>query len=191
MRHGSNLFCEVVEERDTPLFQDSEIWKTFYYKDKYLQQGLLQQLKGMHRCTVMIQQYVIESGVKYDYVIRLRPDMAMYEPMAPISSLLSQRNVIKHVDFFVCAGGEKDWFGVGYYDSMIPYLQRYLALQTVGNELNLSFFDPIDNTPKTVWTAELFLVRYMKTYFNVTLEGDKRIPGCLVRPLSRLSPSDA
>ena len=116
--------------------------------------------------------------------------MAMYEPMAPISSLLSQRNVIKHVDFFVCAGGEQDWFGVGYYDSMIPYLQRYLALQTVGNELNLSFFDPIDNTSKRVWTAELFLVRYMKTYFNVTLEGDKRIPGCLVRPLSRRSPSD-
>ena len=110
MRPGSKLFCEVVEERDAPFFQDLEIWKTYIYQDKYLQQGLLQQLKGMHRCTVMIQQYVIESGVKYDYVIRLRPDMAMYEPMAPISSLLSQRNVIKHVDFFVCAGGEPRFF---------------------------------------------------------------------------------
>ena len=124
VRPGSNLFWEVIEERDSPLFQDLEIWKTFYYQNKRHQQGLLQQLKGMHRCSVMIQQYVIQSGLKYDYIIRLRPDMAMYEPMAPISSLLLQRNVIKHVDFSVCPGGEKDWFGVGYYDAMIPYLNK-------------------------------------------------------------------
>ena len=194
VRPGSNLFCEVIEEMDSPLFQDLEIWKTFYYQNKRHQQGLLQQLKGMHRCSVTIQQYVIKSGLKYDYIIRLRPDMAMYEPMAPISSLLSQRNVIKHVDSSVCPGGEKDWFGVGYYDAMIPYLQRYLALQTVGDELNLSFTSRLNFTRvsrKTVWTAEVFLVRYMQAYFNVTLVGDTRIPGCLVRPLSRRSPSDA
>jgi len=185
-KSGSNMFCEVEAEMPLVHFEQYGIWKQYYYrKNKDLQQGLLQQLHGMHRCSVMIRRNMIQSGVEYDYVIRLRPDMAVHELLPPIASLVTSKNIIRYVDESICCCGNVDWFAVGHSTAMLPYLERYTALQNFGHGVLARPHWPSGKS----WTAEGFLVRYMRIYFNVSLRPDKRLYGCIVKPTTRGAPS--
>jgi hypothetical protein len=186
---GSNLFCEVKsEKRILSDFDPPGIWETFCSKDRRMHEGLLQQLYGLHRCSTMIRSTMLHSGVDYDYIIRLRPDMAVYEPMPPINQVVVSSHVIKYVDESVCCCGNVDWFGIGSSTAMLPYLERYVGLQTLGHTV-LSPTEDVNLPPERPWTAEIFLERYMRIYFNVTLEADSRLSGCLIKPTSRAHPS--
>lgn len=176
---GSNMFCEVRAEEQLAHFEQYGIWRHFYYsKDKKLQQGLLQQLYGMHRCSILIRRNMIRWGVRYDYIIRLRPDMAVHKPMPPLATLVNSRNIIRFVDYSICCCGNLDWFAIGHASAMLPYLERYSALQNVGHKILTRR-----------WTAETFLRDYMRIFYNVTLKPDKRLPGCIVKPTTRGAPS--
>ena len=179
---GSQLFCEVIREQERKLFSDSEIWKTFYYSRPALQQGLLQQLYGMYRCSVMIRRHMLSSTSPYDYMIRLRPDMWMHVPMPPIHLIVTENNVIKYSDPAYYPGGNEDWFGVGTSDAMLPYLERYLALQNVGSELK-GMLEPTAWGSRS-WRAEFFLRWYLKDIYNISLAADKRIVAGIVKTMT-------
>lgn len=176
----SLLFCEVVKEKERKVYAE-HIWKNFYYREKRLQQGLLQQLYGMYCCSTMIRKHMIASGVKYDYVVRLRPDTWFHLPMPNIESIVATKNVIRYADFMYYRGGNQDWFGLGRAEAMFPYLERYLALQEIGEDMQY--------LRGRQWTAESFLTQYMQGYFNVTLVPDKRIAAGIVKPTTRGAPS--
>ena len=186
-KSGSKLFCEVLPESKRPLYAEAAggIWQRFYYsKRPDLQQGLLQQLYGMYQCSTNIKRQVISSGIQYDYIVRLRPDTWFHLPVPPIQSLLISKSVIKYSDYMYYSGGNEDWFGMGHVDAMLPYLDRYLALQEISADI------PWMRSMKT-WTAERFLREYLQHTYNITLETDKRIAAGIVKPTTRSNPSDA
>jgi len=78
------------------------------------------------------------------------------------------------------AGGNIDWFGVGHADAMLPYFERYLAIQNIGHEIE-GILDPARRGFRS-WRAEMFLEWYMKDVFNVSLLADERIAAGLVKP---------
>ena len=184
-KSGSNLFCEVLREEERPLYTDAAngIWKQFHYAGQpRLQQGLLQQLYGLHQCSTNIKRRTLSSGVKYDYIVRLRPDTWFHLPVPPIESLLTSTSVIKYSHPKYYPGGNLDWFGVGYPEAMFPYLDRYLALQEISGDI------PWMKTKKR-WTAEIFLQEYLQHTYNITLVEDSRIAAGIVKPTTRGAPS--
>ena len=60
----SRLFCEVLPERT--LWSDSQVWSTFYYRTRALQEGLLQQLYGMWHHAAAVQRRTSATDVDSD-----------------------------------------------------------------------------------------------------------------------------
>jgi drug/metabolite transporter (DMT)-like permease len=179
-RPGSKLFCEVVREKDRAVHQfPAKVWKNFYVRG--YEQGLLQQLYGLLQCASNIRRHMFSSGVHYDYIVRLRPDTWFHLPMPPVAIILTSRNVIKFANGY--GGGNEDCFGLGHSQAMFPYLDRYLALQTLSDDIEHFF----NSAP---WTAESFLMEYMK-FMNITLAPDARIAAGIVKPTTRAAPSTA
>ena len=132
---------------------------------------------------------MIHLGIHYDYIIRLRPDMAVLAPMPPILELVTENGVTKYVDESICCCGNEDWFGIGTSAAMLPYLERFLTFQTLGHTVlpTPGRFEDGSLHAERPWPAEIFLERYMKPFFNVSIEPDSRLAGCFIKPKSWLA----
>lgn len=180
----ARMFCEINLQRDVGGLENDEIWKTFVYSGSpRLQQGLLQQLSGLQQCSMMISRQMLKENVQYRYIMRIRPDMAVMGPIPSISSILNshEQDIIKIVHKENCCCGNEDWFGVGHFTAMQIYLQRISALYSLSREFLRA----------GSWKAESFLVHYLKTNYNITLMQEKEVLGCIVKPNTRQSASDA
>jgi hypothetical protein len=179
----AKMHCEIKLQQHISGLEGDVIWNNFAYaRSTHLQQGLLQQLKGLQDCSTMITRKMLEENIQYRYILRLRPDFVMINSFPLISSILQpdEQNVVKIVHKDYCCCGNEDWFGVGHFTAMQTYLQRISALYL----LPKNFFT------EEVWTAEMFLEKYLKTIYNITLVEEKALIGCIVKPTSRHSPSD-
>jgi hypothetical protein len=122
---------------------------------------------------------MLRSGTDYDYIIRLRPDTWIHMPMPPIRHIVTERNVVKYSHPQYYPGGNVDWFGVGHASAMLPYLERYLALPTIGPELR-GIRDPT-MAGFSSWRAEMFLEFYLRDVYNISLLPDERIAAGIVK----------
>ena len=168
------LFCEVIRQEEIDLIAPA-VWQTFYYAGQpAAYQGLLQQLYGQQRCARMMAL----QDVRYQYAVRLRPDMAFFQPMPHIGAMLPKNNAqtIKFVDKSHCCCGNEDTFGIGHFDAMMIYFNRIDALRT-------DFTKFLEN--QSPWTAEFFLVEYMRQVHGLELTPEAALVGCLVKPLHR------
>ena len=175
---NGDLFCEVIKEEPVPIPVSDEVWNTYSYQDKYLQQGLLQQLYSLHRCANMIRK---NHKTTYKHIVRLRPDMAVFHRvLTPIGDIITSNNILV-VNPKICCCGNEDWFGMGTFDTMMLYLDRILVMQ---NKTVTSACFPQS------WSAEMFLVCYMKQFQNIEINFETlQMDGCLVKPTYRNYPS--
>ena len=157
---------------------DSRVGRKHYYPKLSLQQGCISSCMEC-RCSVMICQHMLRSGTDYDYIIRLRPDTWIHMPMPPIRHIVTERNVVKYSHPQYYPGGNVDWFGVGHASAMLPYLERYLALPTIGPELR-GIRDPT-MAGFSSWRAEMFLEFYLRDVYNISLLPDERIAAGIVK----------
>ena len=179
--HGT-LVCEVLKEVPVRVFPAKEVFGHYGYAGQHAQEeGLLQQLHGMHRCAAMIWKHMAQENVEYRYIMRLRPDMGVFAPLtANIATFLDDRLVIHGVDKGLCCCGNEDWFGIGHFGVMMPYLERMYSLQDSMAEY----------LSQHTWCAEDSMVWYMQQHFGVEVKTDLPLAGCLVKPRSRRHASD-
>ena len=171
---NNSLLCEVVKEVQVA-GQQRDIMRSYFYEESALQQSVLQQLDGLKQCHRMQRQYSERTGTQYSHMVRLRPDNIFFEPIPPLANLsfvTSQGNRTLYTGSkqYCCCGNE-DWFGIGRMSYMSRYFDRYDAL--IGSyaacQLGME------------WTAEDFLVDYMREYADGTTvtTDDPRIHACV------------
>lgn len=128
-RNNDSFFkCEVPREKELPVYPG--IMDSYFYADKFGKQSLLPQLFSLTRCSSLIREHMVETGISYKYIIRLRPDTAVLSQFPSLDELNIKRNEIRVMGKRKCCCGNEDWFGVGHADVMFPYLDRYYSLQT-------------------------------------------------------------
>ncbi len=165
--------CVVTEDSilpKTPTIRD-KIWDTFFYsKDDVLRTGLLKQMYHLEKCNDM----VLQSGIKYDYMIRLRPDMAFARPISP-PSLTLLPGKIRVISKTNCCCGNEDLFAMGTFEDMQVYMNRLRLLNHYPGEEN--------------WSSETFLTWTMK-HHGLEYVFDDELYACLVKPKWRKKSSD-
>ncbi len=118
------------------------MWETYYYHGSMqLRDGLVQQMYGLHKCNEMRKQYERESGVRYEYMMRLRPDNMVLEQHPSMSQLDfgdARSPKILFPTRAKCSGGNEDFYGVGRTDVMDTYFDRVLL---IGQTAPASDFD--------------------------------------------------
>lgn len=177
---GGYLSCSVPLEKRMESIGNESFWEDFAYPTYVGIQGILQQMKGMHDCYKQIQKHSIATGKKYEWIVRLRPDMYIYE-FPSIEHLNSVKNIDKKIlnaNRKACCCGNEDTFAVGKYDLMGPFLERFVHLQ------HGEIF-----SKGTRFTSESHLLKYMKER-GVTLEEHPMIKTCLVKPKYRKTLSE-
>lgn len=178
-RNSSNhLLCSVEKEERRPW--NASILSNYSYNDDYGINGLYQQLYGMYKCNEMRKKYTAETGVHYDYIIRLRPDTSFLDTFPDLEHFDFGNGVdeskIFVADKNLCCCGNEDWFGVGHAHIMDRYLDRILYLP----------FHALDNWKLgSWWGAETYLLNFLQTYGPVELVDDPSIKACIVKPLDR------
>jgi hypothetical protein len=175
----NKLFCSVEKEKHWPW--SASIMAQYSYSDEYGINGLQQQLYGMHKCNEMRKQYSSETGVEYDYVIRLRPDtsfMKVFPDLENLDFASDQDGASKvfHAHKDACCCGNEDWFGIGHTEVMDKYLDRLLYLPHRDLEgWNLH----------SGWSAEEYLQTFLHHYANSKLVNEPNIQACIVKPSDR------
>lgn len=176
---GNNFYCLVELERElmTPFVEKFKFWKYYSYKNnKMMHEQLLTQLYGSYRCNEAIKSYSMQSGVKYEYKIRLRPDSAFKTPVPLINTI--NFGPVADCNSSVSFGTiyyNEDWFNIGKSDDMDCLLDRYLDFTT--NPLTAQILD----TPIKGWHAEGFLVRLMKAKRNACLVDNPDLEVAMIR----------
>lgn len=173
--NGGYLNCSVPLEKPMEYLGNESFRKDFAYPYYVGIQGLIQQMKGMYDCYKQIQKYSIATGKKYEWIVRLRPDMYIYE-FPNIEDLNAVKNVEKKIlnaNRKACCCGNQDTFAVGKYDMMGLFLERFIHFQQG---------DILQNG--TRFTSESHLEKYMKER-GVSLEDHPLIKTCLVKPKYR------
>jgi hypothetical protein len=144
--------------------------------------GLFYQLYGLHRGNEMRKEQEIETGVKYEYILRVRPDGYFMDKFPALETLDFGENPYQNVlfsSFSSCCCGNQDTFGIGRADAMDLYLDRVMLLTMP----NLQLF-------MHQWNAEDFTNIILKRFGNIGLIEAPTIHYCLVKPLSRRAPGD-
>lgn len=193
----SQLFCEVIREEDIAMPSDDYVMDMYWSGQGVRRQNFLQQLFSLHRCSVMIRD-AMRVGASFDYIVRVRPDMAWIKPMPPITSLILRRNVIYTtcytVDGVVCKlgpdqiEGKKNLFYLGDAAPMLALLERFSAFMNRSAEIMTHY----DNTAPGIalfaptlmtkgWSAESFMYAYMHE-LNISFQKEARIQTHVVRP---------
>jgi len=148
--------------------------------------GLHQQLYGMYKCNEMRKQYTSQTGIDYDYVIRLRPDTSFLGVFPDLEDLdfANEENGasnIFHAHKATCCCGNEDWFGIGHTEVMDKYLDRLLYLPY--RDLQGWGLQP-------GWTAEQYLEAFLRLYACAQLTDEPKIQACIVKPSDRRQPGD-
>ena len=132
-------------------------------------QDFLQQLFSLHRCSVMIRD-AMRVGASYDYIVRVRPDMAWIKPMP------------HQIE------GKEDLCNLGDAAPMLALLERFSVFMNRSAEIITHY----DNTAPGIalfaptlmtkgWIAESFLYAYMHE-LNISFQKEARIQTHVVRP---------
>lgn len=174
---SSRLFCDIWKEKPLPYYlYAGGIWET-YLLGISLAQSLLQQLYQQQRCLENIRTYERLSGERYDYIVRLRPDTAFYDPVAQVDTLdfgsPEEPRVLISPENRCCCGNQ-DWFAIGTRDVMNYYLDRVLHLQAMKWDLPPN------------WNSEWYLGFILQTYANAKLVQDLGITACIIKPTTRV-----
>ena len=80
--------------------------------------GLNQQLYRMYKYNEMRKQYFSETGIDYDYIIRLHPDTSFLEVFPDLEDLNfasegDSASKVFHAHKGTCCCGNEDWFDTG------------------------------------------------------------------------------
>ena len=100
-KKGSNLFCHIMSNKtELNHHVGHKIWSDYALSldddnKNHLEYNLLDQLKGLHQCSVMIRRRMLDQNIDYDYIIRVRPDMAFFEKMPQISQIVLHRSALE------------------------------------------------------------------------------------------------
>lgn len=179
---GNRLECLVEKEEPWGglASRDHSLWDQYYYPHDYGVNGFYQQHYGLYKSNEMRRIYEKRTGIKYDYVIRLRPDTVMLEPFPAIEDLKFKRDDGTHLVLYatlgMCCCGNEDWFGIGPAEVMDIYMNRflYMPLRTYqGWHLGKR------------WTSEQFLEQFVKLYAGAEIYGEEQIKACLIKPKDR------
>ncbi len=85
-------------------------------------QGYLQQLYGLKMCNRMRLEYARDQGLRYDWVIRCRPDVLFQDPLPDFRRL--DLNYL-HVPDFHGYEGCNDRFAIGNSQYMTTYMEKF------------------------------------------------------------------
>jgi hypothetical protein len=174
----------VYSETALPVWHDatvSPVWT--HYSPAAMEQSFLQQLYGLHRCMEAVRARERATRSRYDYVVRMRPDVAFYAPMATGIDALdygtpdAPRVLITARG--ACCCGNDDWFNVGERSVMGRFMDRFLHLQATSHAALFA----------SHWTAELYAVDALREIGADVLE-DARLPACLLKPRDRVNPGE-
>lgn len=179
----NQLVCDIKIELPVHADHNSVVWANFVYAgQEKLILGLLHQLYGMYQVNKMRKEFELTHAIKYEYMIRLRPDVGVFKSFPSVTTLnFGVRSAPKVLTASkACCCGNEDWFGVGRTEVMDLYFDRYLHIQATYNEwVNDS----------QVWAAEHFVELFIKNRLNASLEFHPEIFACVVKPTNRVSPS--
>ena len=172
---NSHLHCDVYREVDLPVW--GPVWSS--YSQHGLEQSLLQQLYGMWRCSEAVRNHERLTDTRYDYMVRLRPDVAFFAPaLAPIESLdfgTPEAPKVLIAARSSCCCGNEDWFNAGERGVMMHLMDRFLFLQSLPQPFRLG------------WTAENYASITLDEVGG-TLTEEPRLPACVLKPKDRTWP---
>ena len=180
----NKLFCSVEKEKLWPW--KAPIMDNYSHPNDHDINGLHQQLYGMYKCNEMRKQYTSETGIDYDYIIRLRPDTSFIEVFPDLEDLNfasegdGASNVF-HAHKRTCCCGNEDWFGIGHTEVMDKYLDRLLYLP---------YRDLRGWNLQPIWNAEQYLDTFLHLEASSQLIDEPKIQACIVKPLDRRQPGD-
>lgn len=130
---GGHLNCSVPLEEPLETLGNYSFWDDFANPYYVGIQGVIQQMKGMYDCYKQIQKHSIATGKKYEWIIRLRPDMYVYQ-FPDIDELNKVEDIEKKILYAnktACCCGNEDTFAVGKYDLMSMFLERFVHMEHV------------------------------------------------------------
>lgn len=185
----AHLSCNVKREERVPIYKNDTLWKSFAQvklnKQKWdvVVQGLMQQLKGMYDCHEALQEHTGKTGKKYDYIVRLRPDMYFHKFPSLVTlaadTYMHGGRVAWYANRDTCCCGNEDTFGIGDANVMSHYLDRFVHLQ----ERDWWWQTIID------WSGESFTQLFLEGK-GMRLEPHIDIQSCIVKPNRRQSSSE-
>lgn len=126
--------CDIYSELDLPVLKDSVHWRGYAFRT--LEQPFLQQMYGIFRCHQSVKLHELRTGERYDYIVRLRLDTAMFSPMGfqhPDELNYGTRDhpFINIVGKSNCCCGNEDWFHIGERDPMGTIMDKFLHIQSL------------------------------------------------------------
>ena len=134
---------KVVLEQN-PKLDEKDLAKYKYKCKKYSMQGILQQLWKIKMCHELVLDYQKEKNIKYDWIIRCRPDLNILRPLDDLEKLDNKYFYVpayltfidrwkgmyeKDFIFDYCTCCVSDQFGISGPDVMNIYARRYDDLQ--------------------------------------------------------------
>lgn len=184
---GGSLKCIVRLEEPIPVYLNDTLWAAFAQIKLQTQarervvQGMLQQLKGMYECYKMIANHEGSIGKRYDWIVRLRPDM-YFDSFPSLATLAADMpgNTVWYANRDTCCCGNEDTFGIGPAHLMSRYLQRFVHLQ---------MRDWWFVQQGVTWSGESFTQFYLEEV-GARLEPHPEIKSCIVKPRRRVFSSE-
>tara|TARA_Y100000389_G_scaffold59155_1_gene55207 strand:- start:2025 stop:2843 length:819 start_codon:yes stop_codon:yes gene_type:complete len=102
-----------------------------YHKGSIFNNNFLGQISDYKQVIDMVIQKELETKTKYDFIIRMRPDLCFFKPF-PISSLLNSQDNNIYIRNIRIAGGQ-DIFFFGKRNIMMKYMNRILYFNEIIN----------------------------------------------------------
>jgi hypothetical protein len=111
----------VIRIEDDPQLHEGSLVNGINCRLKTGVQPYLQQLYGLKQCNQLRIEYEKENGIRYDFIIRCRPDLMFVKPLDHLS-LLDLSYV--HVPDFHAYDGINDRFAIGCSEHMDIYMNK-------------------------------------------------------------------
>jgi len=165
--HQPKLYCKynpLYNPKPADIGMTEEIWswaEKMYFPHGYFGGHFLGQLWDNALCAKMIETHEKKLNVKYDVVVRLRPDTMFFAPMPEISL---QTTKICTLDIREYGGGGEDIFNVGRRDEMILFMKRIYDGQDVLESMMHAYFMKHSKGSAYPWFNAEVYVRYW--WFN-------------------------
>jgi hypothetical protein len=159
----------------------SPVWIKYTLPSRELQ--LTQQLYDLWRCMEAVRLHELRTGVRYTHIVRTRPDIAWYAPLAVSPAAIDYGTpdapIVRATARSTCCCGNADWFNVGTRAVMGRFMDRFLLLNSLKHRI---FESP--------WTAEDYAAMALE-HINGVIAEDERLTACTLKPADRLLPGEA
>lgn len=125
---------------------------------------------GIYRANLECKHYVLLTGIRYKYKIRLRPDLAVVKPVTLQQFTFLNRTIecprsVLYPNPSIFQVGAEDSFNIGLSEDMDALLDRYTDLTT-----NQFYYKSWHG--KWFWTSESYLFALLKERYNICLDAD-------------------